>query len=202
VTSPGRRPRTKQAKQQPQQAAARPAMAAWMRSLFSPLKKLWIRMHSAHSKSTCPASPPSTPPLSFLFQLALVFSLVAGSFHSMQSTHPCSDCVVMSRKGHLHPVRGRQVVPLRGRAHPLVHPRRLVPLPPAADAPRPSLTRSSLPPSGLRPPRPPRRPRHKETVGVCTYKKMTTSAGRYSFTFFSRDTCGLYLIHGDGVRRR
>ncbi|ONM58920.1 hypothetical protein Zm00014a_030149 [Zea mays] len=25
-------------------------MAAWMRSLFSPLKKLWIRMHSAHSK--------------------------------------------------------------------------------------------------------------------------------------------------------
>lgn len=37
-------------------------------------------------------------------------------------------------EGHLHPVRGRQVVPVRGRADPLVHPRR-VPLPPATAAP-------------------------------------------------------------------
>jgi len=177
---------------------------AWIRSLLSPLKKLWVRMHSDQNKSTCRQSSLSRFPVSSAFVLCCCSPI------TLQSIHPCSDmfsicCVVMmmmSREGHLHPVRGRQVVPLRGRADPLVHPRRV--LPPAAAAAPQALTPSDHRPSA-----------HVEH-GAVTYRRATARASRSIsrrlivalvrptqrncrcmyikifqwFTFFSRDTIG------------
>ncbi|RZS06163.1 hypothetical protein BHM03_00036779 [Ensete ventricosum] len=67
----------------------------WLRSLFSPLKKLWIRLHSARRKTTV--------------SVDLSFSL----FH-------VGVCDGVDREGDIHSVRGREVVPIRRRADPVV----------------------------------------------------------------------------------
>lgn len=97
----------------------------WLQSLLAPLKKLWIRMHSAQRKSTSRSISPISSRFFFFFLFCDCCVLV---------------CVVACRERDLHPVRGREVVPVRGRADTLVHPRRVLPRrrpsppPPAAAA--------------------------------------------------------------------
>lgn len=133
--------------------AGRPAMA-WLQSLFSPLKKLWIRMHSAHKKSTCPQPGPSVSPLSSSPLPSFLYVLVPRVSISLFQVSDSFICVrwLVNREGHLHPVRGRQVVPLRGRADPLVHPRRVPPPPPPVAAAPQALTIDDDSSRGLRPP--------------------------------------------------
>ncbi|RRT54228.1 hypothetical protein B296_00045229 [Ensete ventricosum] len=79
----------------------------WLRSLFSPLKKLWIRLHSARRKSTCSLS------LSLSIASTVSVDLSFSLFH-------VGVCDGVDREGDIHSVRGREVVPIRRRADPVV----------------------------------------------------------------------------------
>ena len=96
----------------------------WLRAVLSPLRRLWCRANAVQRKSTSPMAAMTravflrfSEPCWCLMNGELYFLLVVG---------------VVCRERHLHPVRRRQVVPMRGRARALVDPRG-VPRPAAAD---------------------------------------------------------------------
>jgi hypothetical protein len=90
----------------------------WLRSVLSPLRRLWCRANAVQRKSTLP----------------FVDAWLCSSFFlsSALNGEPFFFLVFVCRERDLHPVRRRQVVPMRGRARALVDPRG-IPRPATAD---------------------------------------------------------------------
>lgn len=60
----------------------------WLQSLFSPLKKLWIRLHSAHKKGMSPS--PSIIPFFFIIHPSYhIISYVHTKFHNNVKMQMC-----------------------------------------------------------------------------------------------------------------
>jgi hypothetical protein len=99
-------------------------MMGWLRlhSLFSPLRRMWVRAHSERrnrkSSSFCCV-------LGRLLASCIALALALKNIAFFSFLFACA-----AREGDAHPVQGRAVLPGRGRARALVHPHRLPPPPP------------------------------------------------------------------------